>query len=249
MTSQCVTASGPSAQSRFARLSFENATALTASVAERWLHTLLKQDARRSYCVALSGGRIAMDFFEALVQEARAHRALLDNVHFFWADERCVPSDSPESNFRVAHQLLFEPLKIADSHIHRIRTEEAPERSAHLAAEPLRAVADSSNGLPVFDMIFLGMGEDGHVASLFPDESSEVMNQAAIYRAVTAAKPPPKRITLGYGTIVAAREVWVLASGKGKQAALAESLSPNGDTPLSRVIRSRKQTLVFTDIA
>jgi 6-phosphogluconolactonase len=92
------------------------------------------------------------------------------------------------------------------------------------------------------------MGEDGHTASLFPGEAASVMEDPAMYRAVTATKPPPRRITLGYGAIAAAREAWVLASGKGKEAALRESLSPAGRTPLARVLRMRSLTRIYTDV-
>jgi 6-phosphogluconolactonase len=100
----------------------------------------------------------------------------------------------------------------------------------------------------LFDLIFLGMGEDGHVASLFPGEPETVMNLAQVYRPVVAAKPPPNRITLGYGVIAAAQQVWVLASGKGKEAALRDSLTQGNATPLGRVIRMRTHTKVFSDI-
>jgi len=100
----------------------------------------------------------------------------------------------------------------------------------------------------VLDLVLLGMGEDGHVASLFPGEAEDVMNSSAVYRAVTASKPPPRRISLGYGALVAAREVWMLASGSGKETALRESLSPTGATPLARLLRARGRTRIFTDI-
>jgi 6-phosphogluconolactonase len=98
------------------------------------------------------------------------------------------------------------------------------------------------------DLIFLGMGEDGHVASLFPGEEDEAISSEAVYRAVTAVKPPPRRMTLGYAAIVAATEVWVVASGAGKEGALKESLSPTGKTPLARVLNRRAQTKILTDI-
>ena len=75
------------------------------------------------------------------------------------------------------------------------------------------------------------------------------MSSQAVYRSVTASKPPPRRITLGYAAIAAAREVWVLASGAGKEAALRESLSPDGTTPLARVLRGRERTCIFTDLS
>jgi len=101
----------------------------------------------------------------------------------------------------------------------------------------------------VLDLIFLGMGEDGHVASLFPGAPDEVVRSKSVYLAVVASKPPPRRITISYGTIAAAIQVWVLASGAGKEHALRESMSPNGRTPLARVFQMREKTTLFTDIA
>ena len=93
------------------------------------------------------------------------------------------------------------------------------------------------------------MGEDGHVASLFPGEREADGASPAVFRAVmNSPKPPPNRVTLGYAAIAAAKQVWVLTSGAGKEAALRESLSPTGRTPLARVLRARSDARVFTDI-
>ena len=98
----------------------------------------------------------------------------------------------------------------------------------------------------MIDLVFLGMGEDAHVASLFPSDTEAIKSQA-VYRAVTGPKPPPRRVTLGYAALSAAREVWVLASGRGKAEALRASLSKSGDTPLARVLQSRENTEILTD--
>ena len=98
----------------------------------------------------------------------------------------------------------------------------------------------------MIDLVFLGMGEDSHVASLFPGDTEAVQSRA-VYRAVIGPKPPPRRITLGYPALAAAREVWVLASGAGKAGALRDSLAKDGDTPLARVLQSRDKTEILTD--
>ena len=104
--------------------------------------------------------------------------------------------------------------------------------------------------MPVLDLVLLGMGEDGHVASLFPGEPETVMASKEVYRAVTnSPKPPPNRVTLGYPAIAAAQHVWVLVSGAGKERALRESLEPSGRTPLARVLRLRRQTTLFAYLA
>ena len=118
-----------------------------------------------------------------------------------------------------------------------------------MAEEELReSVSKSGQRQPVLDMIFLGMGEDGHVASLFPGEPDAVVASPEVYRPVTGTKPPAHRVTMGYSTIAAARQVWVLIAGEGKDAASADSLQPGGRTPLARVIQMRRETRILTDL-
>ena len=149
----------------------------------------------------------------------------------------------------MAQELLLGPLGIAGHLIHRIRGEDPPESAAARAQAEISQVAPvTSEGQPVLDLIFLGMGEDGHVASLFPGEPEYVMASKAVYRPVVAVKPPPHRITMGYPTIAAARQVWVLASGAGKEIALRDALGPGGSTPLGRVLKLRSHTKIFTDV-
>jgi len=234
----------------FELIPFSSDVELAKGAAKQWLEQV--RAASRSgqpYCAALSGGRIARQFLAAVAELAGAQANLLDSVHFFWGDERCVPPTDPESNFSIAQQFLFVPLRISDAQIHRIRGEAPPELAAAEAEAELCRIAPLANtGQPLVDVIFLGMGEDGHVASLFPGESEQVMADKAVYRPVTAVKPPPRRITLSYSAIAAARQVWVLASGAGKEKALRESLAPTGRTPLARVLKLRSNTRILTDI-
>jgi 6-phosphogluconolactonase len=100
------------------------------------------------------------------------------------------------------------------------------------------------SGLPVFDLVFLGMGEDGHVASLF-DAETEGTGEA--YQLVRGPKPPNPRITLSFPVLGLATEVWVLISGPGKELALRNSLEGKAITPLGRVIQSRRSTVLLID--
>jgi 6-phosphogluconolactonase len=241
----------------FELISFASADELASRAASAWLDEI--ESANRTgklFCVALSGGRIAQKFFAATVEQAGLRKignvgtpSLPANVHFFWADERCVPSTDPESNFKLASELLFAPLKISANQIHRIRGEEPPEAAVKIAeAELGRVVSADKNGQPALDLIFLGMGEDGHVASLFPGEPPETLNSINSFLVIeNSPKPPPRRISLSYAAIAAAKEVWVLVSGAGKDEALRESLRPGGRTPLARVVRSRSRTRIFSD--
>jgi len=235
----------------FDLIPFDHADALAQAVATAWLDEVaVANQAGQPHCVALSGGRITLRLFTSVIEQAAARSISLATVHFFWADERCVPPTDPESNFSAANQHFFQPLKIAPARIHRIRGEDTPETAAKLAAQELLRIAPAdAKGQPVLDLVLLGMGEDGHVASLFPKEPESTMADMTIYRAIqNSPKPPPNRITLGYPTIAAARQVWVLASGAGKETAWRESLRSDGKTPLARVLRSRPFTKMFTDI-
>jgi 6-phosphogluconolactonase len=234
----------------FDLLTFEHADALARSVAAAWIDEITRANrSGKPHYVALSGGRITLKLFTLVIEQATVRNTSLAGVHFFWADERCVPPTDPESNFAAADKQFFQPLGISAGNIYRIRGEDAPAVAATLAEEEIFRIAPrNAEGQPMLDLIFLGMGEDGHVASLFPDEPESAMADQSVYRAISnSPKPPPNRVTLGYRAIAAARKVWVLASGAGKETALRESLKPDGQTPLARVLRSSKAT-VFTDI-
>jgi 6-phosphogluconolactonase len=233
----------------------ESAAGLAKRAAADWLSRLEERSKKVDnvpYNVALSGGRITKIFFEEIVKQTKSRPngavGIFGNVHFYWADERCVPPTDAESNYKLAREALFEPLKIPEGRIHRVRGEGPEGQALAEVTSELCRLAPSSNGQPVLDMVFLGMGEDGHTASLFPGEPENVMNDPAVYRAVTAVKPPPRRITLGYAAIAAAREVCVLISGGGKEQALKGSLPPESRTPLARVMSLRAHTQIFTDV-
>ena len=225
---------------------------LASAAAAAWLDQIEAANrAGQPHSVALSGGRITQKFFAATVAQGRARKVSFARVHFFWADERCLPPTDPESNFKMANELLFSPLHIGAEQIHRLRGEAAPAAAvANAEAELRRVVTVAKNNLPALDLILLGMGEDGHVASLFPNATPATLNCPTPFLFVNnSPKPPPQRISLSYAAIGAARQVWALVSGAGKEAAFRESIRPDGQTPLARVIRSHPGVKVFSDIS
>lgn len=230
--------------------SFPDAAALAAAAARGWLGELAAgRGGDRPFCVALSGGRIARPFYEAIVAASQGKEKAWRDVEFFFADERWVPLDDPESNYRLAREGLFGPLGIPARRLHPFQVGADPEFAAAQAqAELLHRTAVTVQGDPILDLVILGLGEDGHVASLFPDAPAAVVNSRAVYLPVIGPKPPPQRITLSYAVLAAARRVWVLVSGAGKEPALRASLLPTGQTPLATVIRSRRTTTIFTDV-
>jgi 6-phosphogluconolactonase len=231
-------------------LQYGDSRALAEAAARYFVESIPE---RAAFHVALSGGRIAEPFYDSIVALVRAGRRNIDHVHFFFADERCVPATDPESNFLTARQSLFDPLHIRAEQTHRIHGEIDDTYAAKEAeAELCRIAPMNSAGQPIPDLVILGMGEDGHTASLFPGEPETILSDPAVYRAVTAVKPPPRRITLGYAPLATARQLVVLASGKGKEAPLrqifAELSENNPRLPLARVLHSNPNFLIFSDI-
>ncbi len=227
-----------------------DASALAVLVADRWLDRVeAATQAGVAHRVALAGGRITDRFLRTVATRAIARGVSLAGVDFFWGDERCVPSDDLESNHRLAQEALLTPMGIAPARIHRVLGELDPASGAALAEEELRRVTGVEGAvMPRLDLVFLGMGEDAHVASLFPGTAASVTESGSVYVAVTGPKPPPRRVTLTYRALAAAAEVWVLASGAGKEPALRDSVAIGSGTPLGRVLRERSQTQIFTEL-
>lgn len=223
---------------------FASASELARIAAQEWLQLLAASaDAATPHLAVLSGGRIARAFYQELLASTGKQRGLWNRVHFFFADERCVPPGDSESNFFLADTLLFQPLAIAREKIHRLAGEIEPAAAARKASEEL-----NSFGQPL-DLVILGLGEDGHIASLFPNAGSPPGWEDSSYFPVDdSPKPPPRRLTLGYGPLVSARRVWTLVSGAGKELALTQSTEPHSSTPLGRLIAQREQTVILTDI-
>ena len=234
----------------FELTSFPDAASLAQFVAQRWLTEVRNASARgNAFFVALSGGRIAKTLFLSVAKMALELSISFEQVHFFWADERCVPPTDPESNFALAWQTLLLPLGVPLARIHRIAGEEPPDTAAANAENEIKnVISHKARGLPVLDLVLLGMGEDGHVASLFPGDLTDTIAQPLIYRPVIGPKPPPHRITISYDMIAAGRQVWVLASGIGKEETLKNSLGETGTTPLAQVLRMRRNTFLYTDL-
>lgn len=229
--------------------SFNSPSELARAVARDWLELLqIMSLAGREPSIAFSGGRIASLFFEEAVKVLRPQQELSQKAHYFWADERCVPPDDPESNFGLAANLYLRPLKVPESNIHRIPGEFGADLAASTAARGLfKWTGTDPEAVPSLNLVLLGMGEDGHVASLFPGEAEEIMDYPICFRGVNGPKPPSIRVTMSYQMLSRAEQVWVLVSGPGKAEALKGALIWS-KSPLGRVLRSRSSTRIYTDL-
>jgi 6-phosphogluconolactonase len=197
---------------------------------------------RERFAVALPGGSVAVNCFEALA------RVPLDwhTVQFFWIDERAVPATDPESNFRLAQSLWFEVAGVPPGNTHRMPADD-PELAR--AASSYEAELIRSLGQPVrLDFVLLGVGPDGHVASLFPGHPAGLDEQHLVTGVWDAPKPPPRRLTLTMPVLTAARRVAVVAFGTSKAEALSQGVDqPNSHTPLAVLLRRSARALVLAD--
>ncbi len=203
------------------------------------------QTARGVAHVALAGGNTPRRTYE-LLGPLLANAA---DIEWWFGDERCVPADDPDSNFRLITETLLRTPAIPADRVHRIRGELDPNDAADRYAAELRCTAPlDDNGVPRLDVAFLGLGEDGHTASLFPgDRALEICDRLAV--PVVAAKPPPDRITLTLPVLQAARATVILATGAGKRDAVARVLAgPDPATPAS-LLDASSLTLILDQAA
>ncbi len=172
------------------------------------------------FTVALSGGSTPRALYERLARPPLSAAVDWGNVHIFWGDERFVPPDDPESCFRMAREALLDHVPIPAANIYPVPTVGgAPEVAASAYAETVVALFGAET--PRFDLILLGMGPDGHTASLFPGHPEVVAPSGALVVAVhDAPKPPPTRISFTYRLLNGAANVVFLVAGADKAATL-----------------------------
>jgi 6-phosphogluconolactonase len=202
---------------------FDDPDALASAFARDFIDWL---SGKEHIYVALSGGSTPQRLFHCWATEDRA-RIDWRRIHFFWGDERCVPPDHPESNFGMTQKLLFDHIDIPQENIHRIRGENEPEAEALRYAEEIEANVPLREGHPVFDVILLGMGEDGHTASIFPDNMA-LLKSDQVCAVATHPQSGQKRVSLTGSVINDARQVVFLITGAGKASVLREVVNHDG---------------------
>lgn len=200
--------------------------ALCESIAEQLMHTAQKAIEKRGvFNLALAGGTTPQGVYAALSQQKFGPQADWEKAHIFWGDERWVPSIHSLNNSRMASQQWLSKVNIPAKNIHPIPTQApTPSKGALQYEEKLRAHFKCARGeLPAFDLILLGMGEDGHAASLFPGHKALGEKKRWVL-AVTIDNLNPRRITLTLPVIQNARAVWVIVSGKKKTKILERAM-------------------------
>ncbi|RKQ42939.1 6-phosphogluconolactonase [Roseivirga pacifica] len=164
--------------------------------------------------IALSGGSTPKILFELLADEYE-EEVDWNKVNLYWGDERCVPPTDGDSNYKMTNDLLITQVSIPDSNVHRVLGENEPEGEAARYGKDISDNLPAANGLPQFDIIILGMGGDGHTASIFPHEL-ELMNDERVCAIGVNPDSGQKRVTLTGPVINNAKHVCFLVTGEGK---------------------------------
>lgn len=208
---------------------FPSPDELAVAAAEKWIALANGQTQNNQmFHVALSGGSTPKRLFHLLAENSYANRMNWERVHVYFGDERFVPSDHADSNFRMANEALLSLVAIPSENIHRVPTELPDAASAASAYEKeLRAHLPKTGNTVCFDLIFLGLGTDGHTASLFPDTSA-LTETRKLVTDVHVKKLDSMRITLTYPVINQARNVIFLVEGESKKEIVREILGSPG---------------------
>jgi 6-phosphogluconolactonase len=209
-----------------------DADRLTRSVASALVARLsAAQAVHGTASVVLTGGGIGTAVLQRVAELAdEPEHAVVDwaLVDVWWGDERFVPADSSDRNELGAREAFLGRVPLDPERIHPMPSSDAgfdePEEAAAWYAEQLASAAGDRRSVPRIDVLLLGMGPEGHVASIFP-ESPAASDERPVVAVRDCPKPPPTRISLGFSALTSAEEVWLLVSGEAKAAAVARALS------------------------
>jgi 6-phosphogluconolactonase len=207
------------------------------------------QSSGRTPSLVLTGGSIAARTYAA-VAESPAHAAVdWGRVDLWWGDERFLPVGDPERNETQARDALLGRVPVDADRVHPMPVADDPDQAAADYADELGRAArpEDHAQVPAFDVLLLGVGPDGHVASLFPEHPA-LYDERPVTAVRGAPKPPPTRLSMTFRTLCSAREVWFLVAGEDKAQAVRLALSGAGQMQVPAAgVRGRQRTLWLLD--
>lgn len=225
---------------------------LAGAVAARFLtKTLDLLDTQETVHLALTGGGMGSAVLES-VASSPAHTSLdWSRVHFWWGDERWLPEGDPERNDRQSRDALLDRLELRDEQVHAFPASDSGlelEQAADRYAAELARFGTDEVQHPVFDITFLGVGPDGHIASLFPHRTGIEVTDRTVIAVRDSPKPPPERLSLTRPVLNASQRVWFVLAGADKASALGLALAgaSRDEVPVAG-IKGRKRTVFFID--
>ncbi|MCH7724391.1 MAG: 6-phosphogluconolactonase [Bacteroidetes bacterium] len=204
---------------------FPTVETLAKTFAELLKQNVDKTDDNDFYSIALSGGSTPNKIFRYL-SENFVDKINWKKIKIFFGDERCVPPDNEDSNYRMANESLLKNISIPKENIFRIKGENNPVKEAERYEEVLKSNLPSLNGIPQFDLILLGLGEDGHTASIFPNQVN-LFYSARLCEVAVHPQTKQKRITLTGKIINNAKLVVFIVTGKNKANVLSKIMDVN----------------------
>lgn len=229
-----------------------DAAALAHDVAERLMVRLIRRSAGgKTSHLALTGGSIGTEVLHAAGAHPRRSEVDWSNVHLWWGDERFVPADDDERNDLAARRAFIDHIDIPAQNVHAMATSDDAGDMAEVVSAytaELASFGDDEQPWPPFYLCFLGVGPDGHIASLFPDRGEIQVTDRPVVAVHDAPKPPADRITLTRPVINSARCVWLVVSGTDKASALGLALAgASYETVPAAGAKGRRRTMFFID--
>jgi 6-phosphogluconolactonase len=233
---------------------YDNAQSVAQAVADQLLERLVEaQSLRGKASVVLTGGRTGIAVLEQVRTGCRGKDVNWSAVHFFWGDDRFVGKSHPDRNELQARRALLDHLDIDPTRVHPMEPSDGrygPDAGTSARAYRQLLADHQVEGQPLFDICLLGVGEDGHVASLFPGLDAVQERTLTALSVHGSPKPPPTRVTLTLPALCASREVWLLATGAAKADAVARVLAGASAVEVPAAgARGLDRTLWFLDSA
>jgi 6-phosphogluconolactonase len=207
---------------------YADSAALVAAAGERLAEQITSVvEFRGRASIVLTGGGTGIGLLKHLVE--RDAKIDWSKVHLYWGDERFVPQDDDERNYKQAKEALLDHIDIPAANVHPMAASDGEfgedlDAAAQAYEQVLAANAEPGEPTPFFDVHLLGMGPEGHINSLFPDTPAVRETERMVLGVPDSPKPPPRRITLTLPAIQRSREVWLVASGAGKADAVAAAI-------------------------
>jgi 6-phosphogluconolactonase len=222
---------------------FDTGKAAAAFAAENWMEACRESVQTKGYfAAALSGGRTPIDFYRMLSENGKG--LPWSQTHIFFADERYVPATHKESNYRLVWECLLSQVPVPEHNVHRVRTEEATaERAAETYEQEIRRFFGIEGArIPEFGLIMLGIGEDGHTASLFPG-ASYLTEDRRVAIPVVAEKPPYMRISLSLPLLTTAQRIMFLVTGSQKAGVVREIIEDSESMLPASIVKRRARNV------
>jgi 6-phosphogluconolactonase len=206
----------------------------------------MNEQPAKIFYLAFSGGNTPSLMFDLWANEFRADTPW-KRMRIYWVDERCVPADDSESNYGNMRRIMLEHVPLSDSYIYPILGGNMPEREAVRYSKLVECSVPMVKGVPAFDIVLLGVGEDGHTASVFPGQE-HLFASSKSYEVSFNPHTLQQRITMTPKVIFGAHRVIFLVAGRGKQSVVHDILSSGDLTPSAYIAHHASNVELFTDV-